>query len=113
MPGRDPVLLSVCSFDLLAALIASVNADATTERDVLDVSYPNYSRYDDAYDSVVIRLLADPTMRAELLGQVSDAALARVLSLVDLVARKGSERFFGWSGYRDQAVNDFIAKLNP
>ena len=110
---RDPLLLSICSFDLLAAIIAAAAHEAATERDVLDVSYPNFARYDARYDMVVTRLLSDRDMRQMLLKQVPDAVLARVLALVDTVAQTAVQKYWGWEGYRDQAVRDFIADNRP
>lgn len=111
--SNDALLLSICSFDLLTAIVAAVDIAAATDRDVFDVSYPNFSRFGGPYDKVVTRLLADPTMRSALLESVSDADLARVLALEDQVASKEPEGFFGWDGYRDQAVKDFIVQHHP
>lgn len=110
---RNPVLSSVCAFDLLAAVIASTAVDATSERSVFNVSYPNFARFDDQFDKVVAQLVTNPQVRSELVADVSDATLARVLVLVDNAARQESARFFGWEGYRDQSVKDFIAKHAP
>lgn len=110
---RDPLLVSICCFDLLAAVIAATAVEAATEHDVLEVSYPSFARYDARYDVVVTRLLSDREMRQMLLGQVPDAVLARVLALVDAVAQTAARKFWGWEGYRDQAVKDFIADNQP
>jgi hypothetical protein len=110
---RDPLLVSICSFDLLAAIVASSNVQAATQRDVFEVSYPNFSRFGGPYDSVVGRLLEDQDMRSILLGPVSDAVLARVLDLIDAAALAEGQRFWGWEGYRDQVVKDFIADHQP
>ncbi|WP_137293537.1 AlbA family DNA-binding domain-containing protein [Nocardioides dongxiaopingii] len=107
---RDPVRVSICTFDLLAGIVASVQVDATTERHVFNVSYPNFARFEDNFDKPIAKLIADPQVRAELTGNVSDATLARVLALVDQVAQKEAQRYFGWDGYHDQVVKHFIDK---
>lgn len=106
---RDPLLVSICSFDLLAAVIAATAVEAATEQDVLEVSYPSFARYNARYDVVVTRLISDREMRQMLLGDVPDAVLARVLALVDAIAQTAARKFWGWEGYRDHAVKHFIA----
>jgi hypothetical protein len=107
---RDPMLLSICAFDLLAAVVASVRADAKDSDDVFYVSYPNFARFSGHYDKVVGPLVADERVRSELVGDVSDVVLARVLKVVDGAARKVEQRYFGWDGFRDEDVKEFIAK---
>lgn len=110
---HDPLLVSICSFDLLTALIAAGSIDATSERDVLDVSYPNFSRFGGRSDVVVTRLLEDRQMRKALLDNATDDTVARALNLLDRIARQEGQRFWGWEGYRDQAVKTFIADHQP
>lgn len=42
--GTDPLLDSLCQFDLLVTVASGVAADVTDERALLTVSYPNYAR---------------------------------------------------------------------
>lgn len=107
--AHDPLLVSLCSFDLLIALVAAASNNAFSEREVLDVSYPNFSRFSCRSDVVITRMLEDPLMRKALVNDASDATLARVLNLIDGIASTEGQRFWGWEGFRDQAVKTFLA----
>lgn len=106
--GPDPLLDSLCQFDLLATVIAGVDVAAQDERTLLDVSYPNYSRADGhRANGVVATLLFDPAARGALLPDAVDQQLATVLRLADQVARREGQRYWGWEGYTDPKVRAF------
>ncbi|WP_134765073.1 hypothetical protein [Nocardioides sp. 1609] len=108
--AEDPLLSSICAFDLLLAIVAGTNVDAASTRSLFAVSYPNFTRFEGRYDIMVSQLLTDPAMRQALLEAAPDQVLARVLALVEAAASEESKDFWGWEGYRDQNVKAFITK---
>lgn len=112
--GRDSLLDSLCQFDLLVTVVAGVSADATDERALLDVSYPNYGSANGARANLIVQpLVFDSGVRGPLLGETGDAQLAGVLDLADRAARRAGQSFWGWEGYTDPAVQTFISKHLP
>jgi len=108
--GRDPLLDSLCQFDLLVTVVSGVAADATDEKALLAVSYPNYARADNRRaNQIVQQLVFDPEVRPALLPDTGNRELAVVLDLADRVAKQAAQAFFGWEGYTDQAVQTFIS----
>jgi hypothetical protein len=79
----DPLLASICQYDLLAAVASAIAVGAATERAVLDVSYPNFAdAYGERANAVVAPLVHDPDVRRAVAPGASDADLARVLVLL-------------------------------
>lgn len=108
--GPDPLLTSICQLDFLLLTVAAVNAGATTERDVLDVAYPNFARADGSRTNpIATALVADQDTRKALVPGAEDADLARVLALADQVAAREGARYWGWEGYTADAVRAFVA----
>jgi len=108
--GRDPLLDSLCQFDLLVTVVSGVAADATDEKALLAVSYPNYARADNRRaNQIVQRLVFDPEVRPALLPGTGNRELAVVLDLADRVAKQAAQASFGWEGYTDHAVQTFIS----
>jgi len=108
-PGLDPFLTSLCEFDILVTAIAGVSVEATTERALLDVSYPNFAAADGRRaNGVLPTLVFDPEARRALVLDADDEQLARVLGLADRVARREGQRFWGWEGYTDDRVRSFV-----
>lgn len=114
-PGdADPLLTSICQYDLLAAVASAIAVGAATERDVLDVSYPNFAAaYGERANAVVPPLVHDPALRAAVVPGATDADLARVLLLLDRAARRAAQGFFGWEGYTDPAVIAWLDRHAP
>lgn len=109
--GRDPVLTSLGQFDLLATIISGVAASATTQRELLAVSYPNYALLDSRdIEDVVLPLITASKQRAELLGDAGDDQVAAVLQQADRIAQEESRGFFGWEGYRNDDMAAFIQR---
>lgn len=107
--GPDPLLDSLCQFDLLLTVVSGVAARAESERALLDVSYPNYARADGSRpNAIVATLVGDPAARTALVPGASDSQLAGVLQLADQVAHREGQRFWGWEGYTDLAVQTFV-----
>ena len=103
------VLASLCQFDLLVTVISGIGVNAGSERELLSVSYPNFSQFDnERVGRVVQALTVRTTEREELIPQASDEKLAIVLYLTDQAARKAGGRFFGWEGYHDESITRFI-----
>lgn len=108
--GRDPLLDSLCQFDLLVTVVSGVAADATDEKALLAVSYPNYARADNRRANQIVEpLVFDPIVRQALLPGIEDRQLAVVLELADRVARQAAQSFWGWEGYTDPAVRAFVS----
>lgn len=106
----DPLLDSLCQFDLLVTVVSGVAADATDETALLDVSYPNYARaYSGRANQIVRPLVFDPQVRQALLAGARDRQLALVLDLADRVAQREGQAFRGWESYTDCAVRSFIS----
>jgi hypothetical protein len=107
--GPDPLLDSLCQFDLLATVVAALDSRADSERALLEVSYPNYARADGSRaNGIVPVLVLDSAAREALVPGATDAQLAVVLQLADQVAHREGQRFWGWEGYTDPAVQAFI-----
>lgn len=112
--GPDPLLDSLCQFDLLATVVSAVAAGADTESALLDVSYPNYARADGSRPNAIVpSLLVDPAAREALVPGASDRQLAVVLQLADQVAQREGQRYWGWEGYTDPTVQVFIRNHLP
>ncbi len=107
--GADPLLTSICQFDLLLTVVTGIAVGATDERGLLAVSYPNFSRADGrCANGVVPTLVFDREARQALASDVTDRQLAHVLLLTDQIAQCEGQRFWGWEGYTDDAVRSFI-----
>jgi len=112
--GPDPLLDSLCQFDWLVMVTSAVAAGVTTERALLDISYPNYARADGGRTNVVVpTLLFDPVARQALVRDATDGQLALVLQLADEAAQREGRRYWGWEGYTDPAVTTFIQRYLP
>ena len=108
--GRDPLLDSLCQFDLLVTVVSGVAAGATDERALLAVSYPNYARADSGRANQIVHpLVFDGQVRQPLLAGTGDRQLAVVLDLADRVAQQAGQGFWGWEGYSDPAVRIFVS----
>ncbi len=107
--GPDPLLDSLCQFDLLLTVVSGAAAGAESERALLDVSYPSYAHADGSRaNAVVPTLVLDLATRQALVPDVTDHQLAVVLQLADQVAHREGQRFWGWEGYTDPAVQAFV-----
>lgn len=105
MGGPDPLLGSLCQFDLLVAVVSGVAAGAREGRDLFEVSYPNYARTDGTLANPAASLLVlDAAARQALVPDATDFELARVLDLADNNAQPESRGFWGWEGYTDPRV---------
>lgn len=114
MGGPDPLLGSLCQFDLLVAVVSGVAAGAREGRDLFEVSYPNYARTDGTLANPAASLLVlDAAARQALVPDATDFELARVLDLADNNAQPESRGFWGWEGYTDPRVQAFIARHDP
>lgn len=111
--ARDPLLDSLCQFDLLVTVVSGVAANATDEKALLAVSYPNYARADNRRANQIVQRLIDPEVRPALLPGTGDRELAVVLDLADRVAQQAAQASFGWEGYTDHAVRTFISTHIP
>ncbi len=112
--GADPLLTSLCAFDLLVAIVCGTHARATTERELLAVSYPNYARADGwRANTIVPTLIFDAAARQALVPEISDKELAVVLDLADRVAHREARRYWGWEGYDHDDVRHFLDKNLP
>jgi hypothetical protein len=112
--GADPLLTSLCQFDLLLTVVTGAAAGATTERQLLDVSYPNFAQANSQRANGVVRtLLFDAQARQALVPGVNDQRLALVLSLADQAALRAGQSYWGWDGYSDDDVRAFIAANSP
>lgn len=97
--GPDPLLTSICQLDFLLLTVAAVSAGATTEREVLDVAYPNFASADGARTNPIAEaLVADQDTREALVPGVEDADFAGILALADHVAAREGGRYWGWGG---------------
>lgn len=109
--GVDPLLTSICEFDLLVTIISGVEAGAVHERGLLRVSYPSFAQADASrVTGVIRRMLETHEIREALLPGCTDEQLAGVLQLADMAARRANQRFSGWQGYEDDTVESFINK---
>ncbi len=96
----EPLLSSLCQFDLLMTVISGVTARVEDTVALLGVSYPNYARADSGRSHEIVDLLVfDPTVRKALVPDAADHDLAVTLHLADVVARRCSQGFWGWEGY--------------
>lgn len=112
--GTDPLLDSLCQFDLLVTIVSGVAVDAIDERDLLTVSYPNYARADSGRANQIVQpLVFNAEIRQVLLPGTGDPQLAVVLHLADRVAQREGQAFWGWEGYTDPAVHTFIRDHLP
>jgi hypothetical protein len=109
--GDDPLLTSLCEFDLLVSVITGTRAGVVTETDLLSVSYPNYARASGwRANAIVPTLIFDAGARQALVPGASDRQLALVLRLADRIAQSEGRGYFGWTGYTDGAVSVFISR---
>lgn len=107
--GDDPILTSLCQFDLVVSVVAAAEVGATSERAVLQVSYPNFAQANGRRaNGIVPRLVFDPAARQGLLAGTTDRDLARALALVDAVARQAGQQYWGWEGYDEERVRAFL-----
>lgn len=112
--GPDPLLDSLCQFDLLAAVVSAAAAGATDERALFAVSYPNYARADGSRANAIVGpLVFDPELRSALLPDVADDQLALVLELADRAAAREGQAYWGWEGYTDPRVQAFVQSHLP
>lgn len=103
--GSDPLLTSLCQFDLLATVICGVDVRARTLQDLLRVSYPNFGQFDSRRSAGVVRpLLSGTPERAELLGDATDEDLALVLHFAHQAALEASRAYFGWDAFPDDVT---------
>jgi len=110
----DPLLSSLCQFDLLVTVLSGVAVNAADKTTLLGVSYPNYARADgERANGIVPTLLFDLAAKAALLPCVNDRVIARVLYIADEVAQKEAFRYWGWEGYTDAGVMEFIRQSLP
>ena len=94
---------------MLVTVVSGVNANAASEKQLLAVSYPNFSQFrDERIGSVVRPLITHTSEREELTPQASDEQIAIVLYLADGLARRVGGQFFGWDGYHDAATEEFV-----
>lgn len=109
--GPDPLLDSLCQFDLLITVVSGIAVDAADERTLLSVSYPNYASADgDRSNQIAHPLVFDVELRAALLNGASDQQLALVLDLADRVAQREGQSSWGWEGYTAPSVRAFIQR---
>jgi hypothetical protein len=105
-PEDDGVLDSLCQFDLLGALSAIAAVKDIDGR----VWYPCCSHYDSRRtEPIVKRLLSDDGMRKAIFP-LDDEYLSNSLRWLDETACKEGWSYFGWDGFSDPSVKDFIAK---
>lgn len=109
--GRDPLLDSLCQFDLLATVVSGAAAHITGVNELLEVGYPNFALASrERATAVLDTAVLDPAVRQVLLPGVSNAELALVLDLTAHAASQSRGGFFGWSdGYPPGPTLDFIA----
>lgn len=107
--GADPLLTSLAQFDFLAMVICGAEVGASDERQLFAVSYPNFARADGSrVNAIVPRLIREGPLRAALLCDVPDRRLAVVLDLAHTAALREARGYWGWEGYSDQHVVDFL-----
>jgi hypothetical protein len=109
--GADPLLTSLCQFDLLVTVIAGIEAGASTKQELFQVSYPNFAEAEGRRANDIVRpLIFDTSMRSALVPEASDEQLAQALHLADQAAQDATKRFWSWEGYTDPDVRRFIEK---
>jgi hypothetical protein len=109
LSGSDPLLASLCKFDLLVTVVSGVRVDAGTQSELLSVSYPNFGQFDDRRVGTLPRVLTSHTReRATLLPEAPDEQVATVLDLASHAAQRAGAKFFGWEDFHDQSVMRFI-----
>lgn len=107
--GHDRMLTSLCQFDLLVMVVSGIAINAATEKQLLSVSYPNFGQFDnERVGASAAPLIASTGERETLIPSATDEQVAIVLYLADQVARKAGARFFGWDGYRDETITEFV-----
>lgn len=105
----DPVLRSLAQFDFLASVISGVSADAMSSRTLLGASYPNFAQIDGRYaNTAATKLLFISGVRDQLLPGATDEQIAIVYALLDKEARHAGRAMWGWEGYTDSRVTDFV-----
>jgi len=104
-----PVLRSLAQSDFLASAISGVSAKATSSRALLNTSYPNFAQIDGRYANIAATdLLFTPGVRDLLLPGATDEQIAIVYALLDKEARHAGRAMWGWEGFDDNRVIDFV-----
>lgn len=102
---RDPLLDSLCQFDILYCIIATAEGEHQGE------GYPASSAYErDRIDPIISKLVSDQEMRTSLLPKSSDSKIASALKQVFELATRQSIPFAYWGSQMLPDLETFIQR---